>query len=165
MLEVAEVPGKQKICGYVMSQMEEKGNAKDIPHGHITSVSVLRTYRKLGLATTLMKMAERSMGEIYNSDHVILNVRESNMAAKHLYQKTLGFIVDERGIEYYNDGENSYTMKASTKREIWNHTSKAIQSKIDEEKQKKDQEANSSENNKTQKEGQSRSTGKGKKKR
>jgi hypothetical protein len=31
--------------------------SKEEPHGHVTSVSVLRTHRKLGLATTLMKNA------------------------------------------------------------------------------------------------------------
>ena len=31
------------------------------------------------------------MGEIYSSEYVMLHVRESNTAAKHLYKKTLNF--------------------------------------------------------------------------
>lgn len=31
------------------------------------------------------------MGEIYSSQYVMLHVRESNTAAKHLYKKTLSF--------------------------------------------------------------------------
>merc|ERR1719210_1627927 len=37
-----------KVVGYVLAKMEEDA---DKPHGHITSLAVLRTHRKLGLAT------------------------------------------------------------------------------------------------------------------
>jgi GNAT superfamily N-acetyltransferase len=49
LLYVAEDNGK--IVGYVLAKMEE--DAKE-PHGHITSLAVLRSHRKLGLATKLM---------------------------------------------------------------------------------------------------------------
>jgi len=41
----------------VLAKMEEESiNDKDfVPHGHITSISVLRDYRKLGIATKLMR--------------------------------------------------------------------------------------------------------------
>ncbi|KAF4366126.1 hypothetical protein F8388_014844 [Cannabis sativa] len=37
-----------RIIGYVLAKMEEESNKC---HGHITSLVVLRTHRKLGLAT------------------------------------------------------------------------------------------------------------------
>ena len=40
-----------KIVGYVMAKMEDEDNDDEIskvPHGHITSISVLRSHRKLG---------------------------------------------------------------------------------------------------------------------
>lgn len=47
-----------KIVGYVLAKMEEESNSKDfVHHGHITSISVLRDYRKLGIATKLMRAA------------------------------------------------------------------------------------------------------------
>ena len=44
----------RKIVGYVLAKMEEDAAE---PHGHITSLAVLRTHRKLGLATKLMSAA------------------------------------------------------------------------------------------------------------
>eukprot|EP00833_Pecoramyces_ruminatium_P017593 jgi/Orpsp1_1/1191625/evm.model.d7180000087419.1 len=41
-----------RIVGYVLAKMEE--DQSEPPHGHITSLSVLRSYRRLGLASRLM---------------------------------------------------------------------------------------------------------------
>lgn len=43
-----------KIVGYVLAKMEEDP-VDGIPHGHITSLSVMRTHRRLGLAERLMR--------------------------------------------------------------------------------------------------------------
>lgn len=40
-----------KIVGYVMAKMEDEDNDDElskVAHGHITSISVLRSHRKLG---------------------------------------------------------------------------------------------------------------------
>ncbi|KAK4575127.1 N-terminal acetyltransferase A complex catalytic subunit ard1 [Recurvomyces mirabilis] len=76
-----------KIVGYVLAKMEEDP-ADGIQHGHITSLSVMRTHRRLGLAEKLM--------------------RQSPLA---LYRDTLGF--KQGGVEekYYADGEDAYSMK------------------------------------------------------
>merc|ERR1711915_322632 len=47
-----------KIVGYVLAKMEEDA---EVAHGHITSLAVLRSHRKLGLATKLMRAAQGSM--------------------------------------------------------------------------------------------------------
>jgi ribosomal protein S18 acetylase RimI-like enzyme len=46
-----------KIVGYVLAKLEEDEENNNIIHGHITSISVLRTYRRLGLASKLMQHA------------------------------------------------------------------------------------------------------------
>jgi peptide alpha-N-acetyltransferase len=43
-----------KIVGYVMAKLEDENENEPI-HGHITSISVLRSHRKLGIATKLMR--------------------------------------------------------------------------------------------------------------
>ena len=48
-----------KVVGYVLAKMEEEP-ADGVPHGHITSLSVMRTHRKLGLAKKLMIMSRMS---------------------------------------------------------------------------------------------------------
>jgi peptide alpha-N-acetyltransferase len=46
-----------KIVGYVLAKLEEDEDNNNIIHGHITSISVLRTYRRLGVASKLMQFA------------------------------------------------------------------------------------------------------------
>lgn len=50
-----------KIVGYVLAKMEEETTEC---HGHITSLAVLRTHRKLGLATKLMTAAQNAMEQV-----------------------------------------------------------------------------------------------------
>lgn len=50
-------PGEPpKIVGYVLAKMEEEP-ADGVQHGHITSLSVMRTHRRLGLAEKLMRQS------------------------------------------------------------------------------------------------------------
>lgn len=48
-----------KIVGYVLAKMEEDPS-DGVQHGHITSLSVMRTHRRLGLAETLMRQSRES---------------------------------------------------------------------------------------------------------
>jgi len=99
-----------KIVGYVLAKMEEEP-ADGIPHGHITSLSVMRTHRRLGLAEKLMRQSQRVMAETYGAHYVSLHVRMSNVAALHLYRDTLGFKVEKIEAKYYADGEDAYSMQ------------------------------------------------------
>eukprot|EP01127_Copromyxa_protea_P006882 TRINITY_DN16822_c0_g1_i1.p1 TRINITY_DN16822_c0_g1~~TRINITY_DN16822_c0_g1_i1.p1 ORF type:complete len:384 (-),score=100.19 TRINITY_DN16822_c0_g1_i1:35-1186(-) len=100
---------KGRIVGYVLAKMEEEDEG--VPHGHITSLAVFRSYRKQGLATKLMLQAERAMVEAFDSQYLSLHVRETNRAAFTLYHETLGFDIDDIEEKYYADGENAYSMK------------------------------------------------------
>lgn len=90
--------------------MEEEP-ADGVPHGHITSLSVMRTHRRLGLAEKLMRQSQRAMAETFAAHYVSLHVRVSNVAALHLYRDTLGFKVDKIEAKYYADGEDAYSMR------------------------------------------------------
>ena len=83
------------------------------PHGHVTSISVLRTYRRLGIANKLMLQAQRSMRETYKAQYISLHVRKSNRAALGLYKDTLGFTVKDIEKAYYADGEDAYYMSCA----------------------------------------------------
>lgn len=102
-----------KVVGYVLAKMEEDPEDEDEQHGHITSLAVLSSHRKLGLATKLMKAAERAMLENYDAAFVSLHVRVSNRAALHLYTNTLGFSVTKTEVGYYADNEDAYAMQKS----------------------------------------------------
>jgi ribosomal protein S18 acetylase RimI-like enzyme len=103
------------IVGYVLAKMEEDApptsKAPVSPHGHITSLSVARTHRKLGLATSLMRAAHKAMDEVFQAQYVSLHVRVSNKAAFHLYHNTLGYEIHKEEQKYYADGENAYSMR------------------------------------------------------
>lgn len=105
---VAEDESKQ-IVGYVLAKMEE--DSDDDPHGHITSLAVKRSHRRLGLAQKLMDQSSRAMIECFNAKYVSLHVRKSNRAALHLYANTLKFQINEIEPKYYADGEDAYAMK------------------------------------------------------
>jgi len=98
-----------KIVGYVLAKMEEESD--EVPHGHITSLAVQRSHRRLGIAQKLMDQASRAMIECFNAKYVSLHVRKSNRAALNLYTTTLKFKISEIEPKYYADGEDAYAMR------------------------------------------------------
>ncbi|KAI5284172.1 N-terminal acetyltransferase A complex catalytic subunit ard1 [Ascosphaera aggregata] len=106
-----------KVVGYVLAKMEEEPT-DGIQHGHITSLSVMRTHRRLGIAERLMTMSQRAMAESHRAEYVSLHVRVSNKAALHLYRDTLGFEVEKIEAKYYADGEDAYAMRLNLKN-LW----------------------------------------------
>ncbi|KAL4565176.1 hypothetical protein LXL04_029261 [Taraxacum kok-saghyz] len=110
LLYVAEDYGG-KIVGYVLAKMEEETTEC---HGHITSLAVLRTHRKLGLATKLMAAAQNAMEQVFGAEYVSLHVRKSNRAAFNLYTETLGYKIHDMEAKYYADGEDAITTTTTT---------------------------------------------------
>jgi len=106
---------KGRIVGYVLAKMEEDIAPGDESHGHLTSISVLRSYRRLGLAKKLMLQSQDAMASIYKASYVSLHVRKSNRAALNLYRDSLGFTVQDIEKKYYADGEDAYAMRLSLK--------------------------------------------------
>lgn len=121
-----------KIVGYVLAKMEEEPT-DGVQHGHITSLSVMRTHRRLGIAEKLMRQSrglqfvqflwksrkliqlwcfvELAMVETFQAKYVSLHVRVSNVAARHLYEDTLGFRNEKTESKYYADGEDAFSMR------------------------------------------------------
>lgn len=99
-----------RIVGYVLAKMSDDPNYNP-KYGQVTSLSVMRSYRRLGLAERLMNQTQRAMVELYDAEAVMLHVRMSNAAAFALYKKTLQFDIDHVEKKYYADGEDAYEMK------------------------------------------------------
>jgi len=78
--------------------------------GHITSLAVLRTHRRKGIATLLMERSQEEMARIFGAKFVSLHVRKSNRVAFHLYSDTLRYAIHEVEKGYYADGEDAYDM-------------------------------------------------------
>lgn len=60
-------------------------------NSHITSLSVLRTHRRLGLAHKLMNYSHDSQVKVQSAKFVELHVRVSNRAALGLYRDKLKY--------------------------------------------------------------------------
>lgn len=110
--DTAYINRGEKIVGYVLGKMEDDPEAADkTPHGHITSLSVMRTYRRMGIAEKLMRQSLYAMCELFGAQYVSLHVRKSNRAALHLYRDSLKFEVQSIEKSYYQDGEDAYAMR------------------------------------------------------
>uniref|UniRef100_A0A1A9W3E4 N-terminal amino-acid N(alpha)-acetyltransferase NatA n=1 Tax=Glossina brevipalpis TaxID=37001 RepID=A0A1A9W3E4_9MUSC len=64
---------KGNIVGYVLAKMEEPESGEDSKRGHITSLAVKRSYRRLGLAQKLMNQASEAMVECFDAQYVSLH--------------------------------------------------------------------------------------------
>lgn len=95
-----------------MAKLEEdddKIKAGEV-EAHVTSLSVLRTHRKLGIATKLMRATHHQMKTYFGCSKCSLHVRVTNQAAIRLYSGILKY--ETRGVEkgYYADGEDGSDM-------------------------------------------------------
>ena len=75
---------------------------------HVLKVATEPDLRRRGIATRLMREAERHTRES-GGESITLEVRASNAAALALY-RSLGFIASGRRRRYYGDGEDALVM-------------------------------------------------------
>lgn len=94
---VAESP-HGSIMGYVLGKAEGEG---ELWHGHVSAVTVAPSYRRLGLAKTLMEYFEDVSIRTYNAYFVDLFVRQSNHLAISMYEK-FGYRTYRRVLGYYS---------------------------------------------------------------
>ncbi len=107
---VAEVPNR--IVGYIMCRMEhgfsDIKRLKFVRKGHIISVAVLPEYRRIGIASDLVRRALSALREM-NAEECYLEVRTINEAGLALYGK-LGFSLAKNVPHYYADGADALVM-------------------------------------------------------
>merc|ERR1712228_899164 len=143
-----------KIVGYVLAKMEEDS---DEPHGHVTSLAVLRSHRKLGIASKLMRASMEVMEHCFGAEYVSLHVRYTNRAAFTLYSQTLGFEIHDIEKGYYADKEDAYDMRKMLPAGLKKHEEARGKKKKDKDKDKdrdalKDKEATAPSSEKKEKE-------------
>ena len=130
------VDSQNRIVGYVLAKMEEE---TDEVHGHITSLAVMRSYRRLGIATALMRASIATMEECFNAEFVSLHVRYTNRAAFSLYSETLGFEIQDIEEKYYADKEDAYdmrkTLRAGYAKQEQEKGKKKLKEKVEKEKE------------------------------
>jgi ribosomal-protein-alanine acetyltransferase len=91
---VAEV-GRQ-MAGFLVSRQTFEGSYTAPPEREILNLAVAPAYRRAGIATLLMGLEFRKKASL------VLEVRESNAAARALYER-LGFVEISRRNNYYDN--------------------------------------------------------------
>lgn len=117
-----------QIIGYVLGKVEEAkidhndpdledfllGNKKlkrSEMLGHVTSLAILKPYRRKGLAANMMQQLHHHMRYQHSAEGVGLHVRVSNIAARRLYCEGMGYAVVDVIRGYYQDGEDAFFMR------------------------------------------------------
>ena len=91
-----------KIIGFLIGVKIDTQNAK------ILMLAVSKLYRKQRIGTGLLNQFLK-VTSIKNINSISLEVRTNNKNAIKFYQKN-GFIIKEKQIEFYQSGEDAYTM-------------------------------------------------------
>ena len=99
---VAEDRETGRIAGYMIAWIVPPLECQ------VGSIAVLPEYRRQGLARQLMAILFETCRQL-NVPDTYLEVRVSNAAAIGLYE-SLGFETDGLRKNYYQDGEDAYTM-------------------------------------------------------
>jgi ribosomal-protein-alanine N-acetyltransferase len=91
---IAEISGE--IAGFLVSRQIFAGNATAPPEREILNLAVAPAYRRTGVATLLMQL------ELRKEAIFVLEVRESNLPARTLYER-FGFVEISRRRDYYDN--------------------------------------------------------------
>ena len=90
------------LVAFIFLMSRSEGSA------HVTTIAVAPEHRKRGVAREMLKHAETALAE-KGIGTLLLEVRVSNYAAQNLYANA-GFVIIQKLIEYYSDGEDAYLM-------------------------------------------------------
>jgi len=101
-LSYRAVTPDNRMVGFIFVINNDEGIA------HITTIGVAPEHRKRGIAKMLLAHVERALAA-KGVDSIILEVRVSNAAAQKLYSDA-GFVILQRLIRYYRNGEDAFLM-------------------------------------------------------
>jgi len=104
---------QDKIVGYVMCRKEVDfspflGYPSLSPRGHVVSLAVRSTHRRMGIGVSLMLAAHEAMRSAGLKESY-LEVRIDNSPAVELY-KRIGYEVNKTISSYYLDGTSAHLM-------------------------------------------------------
>ena len=78
--------------------------------GHITNLVVLDSFRRKGIAKTLMLQIQERLRSKFKTQFISLNVREKNTSAIQRYQ-SLHYTMVSKLPKYYKNGDNAIRME------------------------------------------------------
>jgi len=104
---LAREKGKESICGVIVCKLDHDRGL--VRRGYIAMLAVSPQMRKKGIGRQLTRRAIEAMDST-GCDEVGLETPFTNRGALRLYE-TLGFVRDERLINYYLNGVDAFRLK------------------------------------------------------
>jgi N-terminal acetyltransferase B complex catalytic subunit len=103
------------IVGYILGSA--KTTKPEEAKGHIVAVTVCEDYRRLGIASSLIRVLEQVSDQFFKAQFIDLYVRPTNIGAQEMYGK-MGYVVYRRILKYYESlNEDGLDMRKSTPRD------------------------------------------------
>ncbi len=102
----------ETLIGYIMWRIERGPSSFGLSYvkkGHLVSLAVLKQFRRLGVASELLRKSMQAVEE-YSVSEFVLEVRASNTGAIRLYEQTHKFQKIRIVGNYYKDGEDAFYM-------------------------------------------------------
>lgn len=103
------------VVGHLFAKLVYDQSGNRVINAHITSVNVLKSHRKCGIATRLMRKSLAELAKQFATQNVSLHVRKSNEGAFRLYNDIMKFEIQSIKKGYYADGEDAYHMRYNLK--------------------------------------------------
>lgn len=100
-----------KIIAYIMWRVEKAPSANSLKYinkGHLVSIAVSESYRRKGIAKSILLNSMIAIKK-YKIHEYVLEVRVSNYTAIRLYEQ-FNYKIESIKKNYYRDGENAYLM-------------------------------------------------------
>jgi peptide alpha-N-acetyltransferase len=100
------------VVGHLFAKLEhDQTGSNTVTNAHITSLNVIKSHRKQGIATRLMRKSHDELAKHFSTQYVSLNVRKSNDRAFRLYNEVMKYEIQSIKKGYYADGEDAYCMR------------------------------------------------------
>lgn len=99
------------VVGHLFAKLEHDKSGNTVTNAHITSLNVIQSHRKQGIATRLMRKSHTELSKHFSTQYVSLNVRKSNDRAFRLYNEVMKYEIQSIKKGYYADGEDAYCMQ------------------------------------------------------
>lgn len=87
-----------------------EGVPTQVETGYIGMLAVQSSYRRKGIAKTLVRQVLRRMKDMGCSS-VILETESSNLSAQKLYQDSFGFVREELLVRYYLNFNDAFRLR------------------------------------------------------
>mmetsp|Transcript_24362 Transcript_24362/g.59648 ORF Transcript_24362/g.59648 Transcript_24362/m.59648 type:complete len:168 (-) Transcript_24362:888-1391(-) len=98
------------VCKIDQEEAIQNGEQRVMKTGYIGMLAVQSSYRRRGIGKALVRKVLERMKEM-KCESVMLETEMSNVTAQKLYQRSFGFIREEKLVRYYLNWGDAYRLR------------------------------------------------------